>query len=149
MASVKRGRGGMMADLNGDGLLDIVIVNRWDKAQLWRGVGAGTADTPLPMGQWLQVRLQQTGGNRDAVGAWVEVDLGERIIRQELTVGGGHASGNLGWMHFGLGANADPARKVKLRVQWPHGAWSEWHTLTANQFYNVDPIQGASLWKAP
>ena len=145
IASVRRGRGGMLADLNGDGLLDMVVVNRWDKAQLWRNVGAGTADKPLPMGHWLQLRLRQGGGNVDAIGAWVEVDLGERVVRKELTVGGGHASGHLGWMHFGLGE----ARSVKLRVQWPQGEWSAWHTVAADAFYGVDRQRGVVEWKAP
>jgi enediyne biosynthesis protein E4 len=149
IASFKRGRGGMMVDLNGDGLLDMLVVNRWDKAQLWRNVGAGTADKPLAMGRWLQLRLKQTGANRDAVGAWVEVDLGPaangRIVRQELTIGGGHASGHSGWMHFGLGA----AEQVKLRVQWPHGEWSDWKTVASNQFYVMDKGTGQIVGKAP
>ena len=148
IASVRRGRGGMLVDLNGDGMLDMLVVNRWDKAQLWRNVGAGTAEKPISMGHWLQVRLKQTGGNRDAVGAWVEVDLGApsgRVIRQELTVGGGHASGHMGWMHFGLGT----ATQVKLRVQWPHGGWSAWQTAPADGFYMMDSERGLSAWKAP
>ena len=156
MASVKRGRGGLLVDLNGDGLLDMVVVNRWDKAQLWRNVGAGTADKPLPMGHWLQLRLRQPGGNRDAVGAWVEVDLGNgsgsgRTVRQELTIGGGHASGHLGWLHFGLGA----ASTVRLRVQWPAGeagqasAWSEWASAAADGFYQLDRERGLLPWRAP
>ena len=152
IASVRRGRGGMLVDLNGDGLLDMLVVNRWDGAQLWRNVGAGTSAKPLPMGHWLQLRLQQTGANRDAVGAWVEVDLGDattpRVIRQELTVGGGHASGHSGWMHFGLG-NLSDSRTVKLRVQWPHAAWNDWQTVVADGFYIVDKAQGAKVWKAP
>jgi hypothetical protein len=147
IASFRRGRGGIVADLNGDGLLDIVVVNRWDKAQLWRHVGAGTADKPLPMGHWLQLRLRQAGANRDAIGAWVEVDLGGRIVREELTVGGGHASGNLGWLHVGLGeADADA---VKLRVQWPHSDWGPWQAVRADNFYLVDKERGVSAWKAP
>lgn len=145
MASFKRGRGGMLADLNGDGLLDIVVINRWDKAQLWRNVGAGTADQPAPLGHWLQLRLRQAGGNRDAIGAWVEVDLGGRIVRQELTIGGGHASGHLGWLHVGLGE----ATQVKLRVQWPHGDWGPWRPVGADAFYTVDREQGVSAWQAP
>ena len=145
VASYKRGRGGMMADLNGDGLLDMVVVNRWDKAQLWRHVGSGTAARPAPMGRWLQLRLQQAGGNRDAIGAWVELDLGGKIIREELTIGGGHASGQLGWMHFGLGQ----ATEVRLRVQWPHSGWGEWQTVAANNFYTVNKEAGTSPWKAP
>ena len=145
IASFRRGRGGMLVDLNGDGLLDMLVVNRWDKAQLWRNVGAGTADKPLPMGHWLQLRLNQPGANRHAIGAWVEVDLGGRTVRQELTVGGGHASGHLGWMHFGLGR----ATRVKLRVQWPFGEWGPWQTVAADAFYRVDKALGVSAWKAP
>jgi enediyne biosynthesis protein E4 len=145
IASVKRGRGGMMVDLNGDGMLDMLVVNRWDKAQLWRNVGSGTADKPVAMGNWLHLRLKQAGANRDAVGAWVEVDLGGRTIRQELNVGGGHASGHMGWMHFGLGA----ATQVKLRVQWPHGDWSEWKTTAANQQLVMDKEAGTLTGKAP
>ena len=152
IASVKRGRGGMLVDLNGDGLLDMLVVNRWDKAQLWRNVGAGTADKPLPMGHWLQLRLRQAGGNRDAIGAWVEVELAAgRVIRQELTVGGGHASGHLGWMHFGLGV----AEQVKLRVQWPGagagqsaGEWGPWQSAAADGFYLLDRAGGLAAWKA-
>ena len=153
MASFKRGRGGLLVDLNGDGLLDMVVVNRWDKAQLWRNVGAGTADKPQAMGHWLQLRLRQPGGNRDAIGAWVEVDLGNglvgsgpgRTVRQELTIGGGHASGQLGWLHFGLGETST----VKLRVQWPHGGWSEWRSAAADGFYLLDRERGLMPWKPP
>lgn len=144
VASYKRGRGGMMADLNGDGLLDMVVVNRWDKAQLWRHVGTGTAAKPVTMGHWIQLRLKQAGGNRDAIGAWVEVDLGGKIIREELTIGGGHASGHLGWMHFGVGA----AQQVKLRVHWPHSGWGEWQAASVDGFYMVDKEAGISPWRA-
>ena len=99
----------------------------------------------MPIGHWVQLRLHQDGGNRDAIGAWVEVDLGERIVREELTVGGGHASGNLGWMHFGLGE----ANDVKLRVQWPYSEWSAWQSVRADAFYIVDKERGVSPWKAP
>lgn len=142
IASVKRGRGGMLVDLNGDGMLDMVVVNRWDKAQVWRNVGLGNASQTAPLGPWLQLRLQQSGGNRDAIGAWVEVDLGERIIRQELTVGGGHGSGSLGWMHFGLGTTAGANPAVRLRVQWPGGAWSDWQPVQANRFYVMNKESG-------
>lgn len=145
VASFRRGRGGMLADLNGDGLLDMVVVNRWEKAQLWRNVGSGRAAAPAPVGHWLQLRLRQTGGNRDAVGAWVEVQTGERVQRDELTVGGGHASGHLGWMHFGLG----DAAQAKVRVQWPGAGWSEWISANADGFYVLDRQGGLRPWSAP
>ena len=64
LASVLRGRGGMVVDFNGDGLLDVVVVNRGDRAQLWRQLPPEAPDAA----HWLQLRLQQDGGNRDAVG---------------------------------------------------------------------------------
>ncbi len=145
IASYRRGRGGLLVDLNGDGMLDMLVVNRWDKAQLWRNIGTGSAAQPVSPGRWMQLRLRQGGGNRDAIGAWVEVNLGARVIRQELTIGGGHASGHLGFLHFGLGA----AQAVKLRVRWPHGDWSGWFDAAADNFYLVDRQSGISAWKAP
>jgi hypothetical protein len=140
LASFKRGRGGMVVDLNGDGLLDVLQVNRWDKAQIWRQL-----PTEATKGnRWLQLKLAQNMSNRDAVGAWVEVKIGEKIIRQELTVGGGHASGHLGWMHFGLGTVQD----VQVRVQWPQAGWSEWMPVKADNFYTVNP-KGIAKWSAP
>jgi enediyne biosynthesis protein E4 len=144
LASFKRGRGGMVVDLNGDGLLDVVQVNRWDKAQVWRQLPTEATKA----NHWLQLKLNQPAGNRDAVGAWVEVklkdDKGERVIRQELNVGGGHASGQIGWMHFGLGA----AQNVQVRVQWSQAGWSEWMSAKADSFYAVNP-KGISKWSAP
>jgi enediyne biosynthesis protein E4 len=149
IASVKRGRGGMMVDMNGDGLLDAVVVNRWDNAQLWRNVGLGTAAKAAPIGNWLQLRLRQDGVNRDAIGAWVEVEIGagpmKRVLRQEHTIGGGHASGHLGWIHFGI---AD-SEQVRVRVRWPQQAWSAWQNAAANQFYMFDKARGLTTWTAP
>jgi hypothetical protein len=131
------GRGGMLADFNGDGMLDMVVVNRLANATLWRNVSIG-------LGDWLQVRLHEDSANRDAIGAWIEVDLGGRIIRRENTIGGGHASGHLGWLHFGLGQ----AQEVKVRVQWPNqgGQWGPWLTVKSNAFYTIDQAAGATLW---
>ena len=98
--------------------------------KLWRNVGRGTAARPRPLGHWLALRLRQPGGNRDAVGAWIEVRVGDRMLRREVTVGGGHASGQLGWLHFGLGSSSE----ALVRVQWPQGAWGPWVRVAANQF---------------
>jgi len=128
VASARRGRGGALVDLNGDGLLDMVTVNRWDRAEVWRNVGGGSAEAPKPLGNWLSVRLQSAGGNVHGVGAWIEVRTGERVQRREVTIGGGHAGGQLGWNHFGIGAN-DAA---EVRVLWPGGKTGPWQRHPAN-----------------
>lgn len=114
-----RARGATLTDLNLDGLLDLVVVNRRENVSLWRNVGTGTADRPEPMGNWIAVRLEDgITGNRDGIGAWVEVNLGDRTIHRELTIGGGHASGSLGWMHVGIGS----AGSAQVTIDWPDGS---------------------------
>ena len=149
LVNYQRGRGGILVDLNGDGLLDAVIVNRWDRAKVFRNVGAGTATEPKQMGHWLQVRLSQGGGNRDAIGAWLEVDAGGRIQRCEQVVGGGHASGTVGFLHFGLG----DATSARVRVLWP-GAKpgdaalsSAWFDASADRSYVLDRERGLRPWQ--
>ncbi len=46
IVSFHRGRGGAVVDLNVDGLLDLVVVNRVEPVSVWRNVGEGDADAP-------------------------------------------------------------------------------------------------------
>ncbi len=129
-----KSRGAALVDLNLDGLLDLVEVERRENVKLWRNVGAGTPESPAPLGKWAAVRLRQAGANRDAIGAWVELRVGDRVVARELTVGGGHAGGQLGWIHLGLGS----AGKAELRVQWPDGTVGPWLPLQAGTFAIVE-----------
>src|SRR5262249_24186875 len=74
-----RGRGAALADLNDDGLLDLVEVMLDAPVRVWRNVGAGSAETPAQMGSWLAVRLQEPGANRDAIGAKLDVRIGDTV----------------------------------------------------------------------
>jgi hypothetical protein len=132
--SFDRGRGAALADFNLDGLLDLVEVNYGAPTRLWRNVGNGTAEHPEPMGSWIALRLAQTGANRDAIGAWVDVRVGDHVVQREVTVGGGHAGGQLGWIHFGIGT----VEHVEVRVQWPDGTRSDWMTMAANTFGTIE-----------
>lgn len=125
-----RGRGAAVVDLNADGLLDVVVVNRNQPAQVWRSLGI---DRPGNSGSWLRVKLQQADGNRDAVGAWVELRSPGRLQRREVFVGGGHAGGGIGWQHFGLGG----AQEAELRVRWPGGGWGPWLKVPTGTFVEV------------
>ncbi|HSJ52029.1 MAG TPA: CRTAC1 family protein [Actinomycetota bacterium] len=129
-----RGRGAALVDLNLDGMLDLVQVNRRENVGLWRNVGRGDADEPEPMGNWLALRLRQPGSNGDAIGAWIEVRVGERTTERELTVGGGHAGGQLAWIHVGLGH----AEGAQVRVRWPDGELGPWLELPADRFAVIE-----------
>jgi hypothetical protein len=128
-----RGRGAAMADFNLDGQLDLVEMFYQASAKLWRNVGTGSATNPAPMGHWLGIRLSEASPNTDAIGAWVEVQAGGKTLRRELTVGGGHASGELTWTHFGLGS----ATSAQVRVKWPDGTVGPWLPASADTFLVV------------
>jgi hypothetical protein len=134
IVSFAKARGAALADFNLDGMLDLVVVNRREPVALYRNVGAGTSAEPAPVGNWIALRLHQPAPNVDAIGAWLEVEAGGRTISKELTVGGGHAGGQLGWVHFGLG----DADRAKVRVQWPDGEQGPWMAVDANRFIDVE-----------
>jgi enediyne biosynthesis protein E4 len=135
VASTETSRGGIVVDLNLDGMLDLVVVNRRAPAQTW-------LNTSKAIGHWLQVRLEQETANRDGIGAWIEVKRGEVITRREITSGGGHASGHLGWWHFGLGA----AEAAEVRVLWPHGEPGPWQPVVADGFYVLKAGADPKIW---
>ena len=135
VASMKKSRGAALVDFNLDGLLDLVVVNRREPAQLWR-------NTTINAGHWVELQIKQTGANTDAIGARIEVKRGAEVISRELTVGGGHASGQIGWHHFGLGG----AETAELRVVWPDGVAGDWHVVAADEFYTLERNKPAKVW---
>lgn len=129
-------RGAQVVDFNLDGQLDLVVVNRWTPAEIWRSTGALE-------GGWLQLRLEQPGVNRDAIGAVVEIRREAFVERHEVTSGGGHVSGSIGWLHFGLG----DAETAEVRVIWPGGQEGDWQTLEGGTFQILRPDQPPSRWQ--
>ena len=61
IVSFDSGRGAALADFNQDGLLDLVESNLGAPVRIWRNVGGGSAEAPVPMGGWLSLRLSQPG----------------------------------------------------------------------------------------
>jgi hypothetical protein len=122
VASLHRSRGAALADLNGDGLLDLAVLNRHMPLELYQNVTPGA-------GAWLLVDVIQAGPNRNAVGAFVELRIADRTWTQEITVGGGHAGGVAGALHFGLG----DVETAEIRVIWPDGESGDWQPIEVNQ----------------
>ena len=126
VASMRTARGAQVVDLNGDGLLDLVVVNRNADAQLWRNAGPAA-------GHWLGLRLHQAGPNPDAIGARLTLTTARHTYTRETTLGGGHASGSLGVQHFGLG----PTDTASLTITWPDGTQTGPTALTADTIWTI------------
>ena len=141
-----RSRGAAVVDLNLDGLLDLVVVHRRENVALWRNTGKGDGQEPESMGNWIQFRLEQPAPNVNAVGSWLEVRAGDSTSTREVTVGGGHAGGQNGWLHAGLG----DVNQAEVRVQWPDGEIGPWITVPANRFVTIERgATEAMQWETP
>jgi len=134
LAQPTRGRGGAVVDLNHDGALDLVVVNRSSNVSLFQNEGAVFEDRTRALGNWLQIKLHQGGINRNAVGAKISVKSGNTTRVRTIQVGGGHASGESGFVHVGLGV----AERASIRVQWPDGQWSAAYRAFANNFMIIE-----------
>lgn len=137
VASFRQGRGGAVADFNLDGLMDIAVVNRNEPSEIWRNTGGAG------MGHWVQFLPVQPAPNQHATGGWIEVKRDDgQVQRRELTIGGGHVGGSLGWWHFGIGDMTE----TEVRVLWPDGTAGPWQKVAADGFWKLERGRDPERW---
>ena len=116
------GRGQLSVDLNGDGWLDLLKRELGGQLLYYRARCGENA--------WTTIALQQPGGNREAIGAVIEVTAQDSTQRRwVLGAGTSLASNGPSAQHFGLG-EAEAIDQVL--VKWPDGEETRYTNLPVN-----------------
>ena len=122
LGSKASGRGMMMADLDNDGDLDIVVNNMRTQAQLFENRLCG--------GSSLQVDLQwESEPNSHAIGAQLTLHTSQGTYQRDVRAASGYLSGDPARVHFGFPNDAD---LLDLKIVWPDGTVSQIEQPTAN-----------------
>lgn len=122
-----RHRGSAVGDLNGDGRLDVVVTAIGGPAEIWMN------ETPAG-GHWLELAMEGTKSNRDAIGARIKVTTKAMVQYNHVTHAAGYASSSGGPVHFGLGP--DPSAS-SVEIRWPSGTIQTLKDVAADRVVRV------------
>jgi len=115
-------RAAAFGDIDNDGGLDIVVVNRDARAYVLRNVVAGR-------GHWAMLRMVDDHG-RDALGAEVTMTVAGRTIRRDVRAAYSYLASNDPRVHVGLGSET-VLRDVS--VLWPTGKRERFGDVAADK----------------
>lgn len=125
-------RGLAVGDLRNRGALDLLVTEVAGPVRLYRNV--------VPRrGNWLVVRAFDLAKKRDAYGAEIVVEAGERRWKRWVNPGTSYLSSNDPRAHFGLG---DVERVDRIRVSWPDGSRETFAGQPANRHVSVRKGEG-------
>jgi hypothetical protein len=121
------GRGSATADMDGDGDLDVVLTQVGGAPVLLRN------DQQLGH-HTLRLRLEGSKSNRDALGAWVDIEAGGRKQSLQVMPTKSYLSASDPTLVFGLGT---AAKADRVTIRWPNGKPQTVQDLPADRLHRV------------
>ena len=118
------GRGLASGDLDNDGRVDLVFQGHGQPLADLRNISDG--------GHFLVLELEGTASQRDAIGAVVDLRIGDRHLSAQRTGGGSYQSSSSPRLHFGLG---DATAIDDVQVTWPSGQVDHYRDLLPDAGY--------------
>jgi tetratricopeptide (TPR) repeat protein len=127
------GRGLARVDWNMDGLPEFIVSNINSPLAVLK-------NTSTEVGSFLKLKLVATRTARDAIGARVSVQRGDREVSRQLLAGDGYMASNERIVHFGLGLVEQIDR---VTIYWPSGSTSLIEPLRSNSSLVV--VEGSAI----
>jgi len=120
--------GTAFADIDRDGDPDLFVNNGGVMlSDRWRDLFLENTTTDA---NWLHIRPVGKTSNKSAIGAKVQVQVGERTLYQDVRAGQGFSSTNSPYLIFGLGKEKASG---PIQITWPSGETQTVPALEANQ----------------
>jgi hypothetical protein len=119
-------RAAAFGDVNGDGAVDVLVVNRDSAAHLFVNQAAGDS-------HWIGMRVLEANGS-PALGATVHAQVGQRKQRRDVRAGYSYQASNDPTVHLGLGTENEV---TGVSVRWTDGGEQSFGSLKAGQVHEL------------
>jgi Flp pilus assembly protein TadD/peroxiredoxin len=131
------GRSFALADLDGDGMLEVILKNR-------NGPQLRILHNRMSMlGDGISFRLQGTRSNRDAIGTVILLRCGSLVQTRSLQAGSGFLAQHTKDLFFGLGTGSET---IQAEIRWPSGITQHLRNLPRNS--RIAVLEGNDRFKA-